>query len=276
MYRKIEVKTWSDAKFRALSPIPPCAQGLWFYLLTGPHTGPIPGLFRAGRAAMAEDLGWSLEAFDKAFAEVFAKGMVKADFEARIVWLPNAFKHNKPASPNVILSWKDELDILPECGVKAEAVASMHAEARGMGVPYLIAFERIINIPAGTKSLPKASPKPFRKASTKTMPNQEQEQEQEQDKRKRGVDKPHRPTFQRPSVDEVSAYCRERGNQVDASRFVDFYEAKGWKIGKNSMSDWRAAVRTWERSELKKDATGSSVERWLAEQEEKERQHAST
>lgn len=51
-----------------------------------------------------------------------------------------------------------------------------------------------------------------------------------------------------PSVEEVAAYCRERGNNVDAQRFVDFYTSKGWQIGKEPMRDWRACVRTWERN----------------------------
>lgn len=52
-----------------------------------------------------------------------------------------------------------------------------------------------------------------------------------------------------PSADEVRAYCKERGNSVDAERFVDFYNAKGWMVGKNKMKDWKAAVRTWERQD---------------------------
>lgn len=55
--------------------------------------------------------------------------------------------------------------------------------------------------------------------------------------------------FTPPSVEEVTDYCRERGNIVDPQTFVDFYSAKGWKIGSNSMKDWRAAVRTWEKRE---------------------------
>ena len=55
------------------------------------------------------------------------------------------------------------------------------------------------------------------------------------------------PRFSPPSVDEVRAYCRERGNRVDPERFVDFYASKGWKVGKNPMADWKACVRTWER-----------------------------
>ena len=52
-------------------------------------------------------------------------------------------------------------------------------------------------------------------------------------------------------MDDVRAYCTERGNSVDPQSFVDFYESKGWMIGKNKMKDWKAAVRTWERSETK-------------------------
>ena len=53
--------------------------------------------------------------------------------------------------------------------------------------------------------------------------------------------------FTPPSVEEVAAYCQERGNGVDASRFVDFYSSKGWMVGKSRMKDWKAAVRNWER-----------------------------
>jgi hypothetical protein len=45
----------------------------------------------------------------------------------------------------------------------------------------------------------------------------------------------------------VTDYCQERGNKVDPQRFVDFYEAKGWKVGNTPMKDWKAAVRTWEQ-----------------------------
>lgn len=53
--------------------------------------------------------------------------------------------------------------------------------------------------------------------------------------------------FDPPTVEQVREYCEERGNYVDADRFVDFYSAKGWMVGKNRMKDWKAAVRTWER-----------------------------
>lgn len=55
--------------------------------------------------------------------------------------------------------------------------------------------------------------------------------------------------FTPPTYEEVENYCLENNYTVNAERFVDFYEAKGWLIGKNKMKDWKAAVRTWERKQ---------------------------
>lgn len=68
-------------------------------------------------------------------------------------------------------------------------------------------------------------------------------------KREGTAGKPPRSRFVPPAVEEVAEYCRERGNGIDAERFVDYYTARGWIIGKGKMKDWRAAVRTWERNE---------------------------
>lgn len=51
--------------------------------------------------------------------------------------------------------------------------------------------------------------------------------------------------FTPPTADQVSAYAQETGRSIDAQRFVDFYAAKGWKVGTTPMKDWRAAVRNW-------------------------------
>ena len=61
--------------------------------------------------------------------------------------------------------------------------------------------------------------------------------------------KESRSKFQKPTLSEVSDYCRERGNRIDPAEFIDHYESNGWMVGKNHMKDWRAAVRTWEKRE---------------------------
>ena len=67
--------------------------------------------------------------------------------------------------------------------------------------------------------------------------------------------------FVPPTVDEVEIYCLERGNHVNPQRFVDYYQSKGWMIGKNApMKDWRASVRLWERSEITKKEYQQEIE----------------
>ena len=61
--------------------------------------------------------------------------------------------------------------------------------------------------------------------------------------------------FIKPSVEEINIYCKERSNDVEAESFFDFYESKGWLVGKTKMKDWKAAVRNWERSNIKMEST---------------------
>ena len=55
--------------------------------------------------------------------------------------------------------------------------------------------------------------------------------------------------FKKPTIQEIIDYCVERNNRVDANRFYDFYTSKGWKVGNQSMKDWKAAIRNWERKQ---------------------------
>jgi hypothetical protein len=103
-----------------------------------------------GRAGMAELLGWSTEAFGKAFDEVSAQGMVKADFElAPLAFISNAVKHNPPQSPNVVKSWRGTWSDLPECPLKLEIWQALKAFLDGMGEAFREAF---------AESCPKPSP----------------------------------------------------------------------------------------------------------------------
>ena len=163
-YRTIDVRIWGDKKFRALSHLKPSGQGLFLYLLTNPNTNSIPGLYRAGVAAMAEELGWSTEGFAEAFDELIQNDLIKADLKSRVIFIPNAIKYNKPQSPNVIKSWVSHWDEIPECDLKAYAHDILYAFIQTLGKAFLEAFELAIS-----------------KASRKIMPNQEQEQEQKQE-----------------------------------------------------------------------------------------------
>ena len=58
--------------------------------------------------------------------------------------------------------------------------------------------------------------------------------------------------FVKPTLDDIFDYCSERQNNVDYQKFYDYYSSNGWKVGKNPMKDWKAAVRTWEKNEAPK------------------------
>lgn len=60
--------------------------------------------------------------------------------------------------------------------------------------------------------------------------------------------KPKTTKFVKPTVEQIKAYCQERNNNIDPQYFFDYYEGKGWLIGKTPMKDWKAAVRTWEKN----------------------------
>ena len=55
--------------------------------------------------------------------------------------------------------------------------------------------------------------------------------------------------FQKPTIEEIRQYCQEKGYNVDAEQFFNFYESKGWVVGKSPMKNWRAAVSTWNKRE---------------------------
>ena len=57
--------------------------------------------------------------------------------------------------------------------------------------------------------------------------------------------------FTKPDIDEIRAYCLERKNNVDPNLWLDHYISNDWKVGKNAMKDWKAAVRTWEKSSFR-------------------------
>lgn len=103
-----------------------------------------------------------------------------------------------------------------------------------------------------TKSSTKEVQKQY-KSSTKEVQKEDINRYKTKTKKEKDISNDiSKKSFAPPTVDEVREYCRSRNNFVDPERFVDFYSAKGWMVGKNKMKDWKAAVRTWERNDGRK------------------------
>lgn len=91
---------------------------------------------------------------------------------------------------------------------------------------------------------------------TNSNTEKEKEKEKEEDKEKDKDNK--RKRFKPPTLEEVQAYCIERNNNIDPKHFIDYYTSNGWKVGKNNMKDWKAAVRTWERNNFSRPAKANT------------------
>lgn len=83
--------------------------------------------------------------------------------------------------------------------------------------------------------------------------------DRERDRKNSAGAKRRAPHFSPPSLQEVQKYCKERGNNIDAESFIDFYESKGWMVGSSKMKNWKAAVRTWENREKKVKGNGKEL-----------------
>lgn len=167
-YRKVHVRMWNDEKFKALSCASPNGQTLWIYLLTGPHTTILPGLFQAGELQLAERLGWHINAFRRCFAEIADQGMAVAEWPAHLVWLPNGLEYGEPDNPNQAKGWGLALDELPECNLRTVDIQAIRRFLQPLGKGLLAAFENGLANGSRNPSV-----------------NQDQEQEQETDQEKK-------------------------------------------------------------------------------------------
>ena len=158
-YRKVETKIWNDARFLSLSAHGKLA---YLFILTHPHMTAL-GAMRTTIPGLTFELP---DAPAKAFREVFAKGLAQADEKACMVWLPKFLYYNTPESPNVVRSWTNAFDLLPDCELKVKLLYTMKDFTEGLTEGFGQAFREGFG-----EALAKSSPK--------TSPIQEPEQEQD-------------------------------------------------------------------------------------------------
>lgn len=70
-----------------------------------------------------------------------------------------------------------------------------------------------------------------------------------------------------PTVEDVKSYCVERNNSIDPQHFIDYYQTRGWAIGKNKVKDWKACIRTWEKRNSSKLSGIEQLEKEWANEE---------
>ncbi len=206
-YRKISVQIWNDQKFRQLSDD---GKLVFIFVLTHPHMSAIGGM-RGTTEGLAAELKWSPKRLSEAFREATERDMVRYDEEACLMILPNFIKHNRPESPNVVVSWQKAFEEMPESYLKFELFQCIERQSAALPDTFAKAFGSL------------------REAFAKSMPNQEQEQEQEQEKEIVGAAAPVR--------------SRSRAKEDDAEaeeKFAEFWEAYPRKENrKKALAAWK-------------------------------------
>lgn len=194
-YRKVSVRIWGDRKFRELSQN---AQLLFFYLLTGPETTNIPGIvLTCPEIAGSRIWGFDtvsgthsirfpdgplevVERSEKAFAELEKIGLIKTDRSAKIVWLPNAIRHNQPDGPCQVLGWKKVWPELPDSDLIPYIIEEFTDHFHGRGKALREAWAKVLKSDdRGFDTVSGTVPNTPRGPTLEGPRDQEQEQDQD-------------------------------------------------------------------------------------------------
>lgn len=209
-YRKIDPRIWNDAKFSSLSSE---AKLLFMYLLTTPAMTMI-GAIPMRASAVAEELGLDAKRYAIRYRELSDVGIVEYD-ERGLFWVKNFLKYNPPDNPKVVLSWRNSIDLLPECPLLSKVLGSAKSHCFQRGEGYAEAFRKCMTY-GMTYGMANGIAYP--------MAYQEQEQEQEQEYIN---DATHHSSFspendaQRSSVEKISQ--PQKALQIPYEKIVELY-----------------------------------------------------
>lgn len=211
VYRNIQTTFWTDAK--VADEFTPEDKYFYLYLFTNPHTN-LCGCYEISRKQMSWETGYSIETIDR-LIERFATvhEVIRFDQDTRELLLINWHKYNWTSSVKFRKPLLKQIESI-KCSKFKDFLMEIYKDTDTVSIPYQYGMDTTVTV-----------------SVTDTV--------SDTNKKKR--------KFTPPSVDEVRAYCNERGNGVDPEQFVAFYTSKGWKVGNNPMKDWKAAVITWEK-----------------------------
>ena len=209
------------------------------YLLTNPHTSQL-GIYELSISTMSNETGYNRDVV-KVLLDRFQNkyDVIRYSFVTGEIAIKNYLKHS------IIKGGKPVYDCLLK-------------EAKMVDDRSLLSY---IYNSLSNKQIDNITVIDFLNYIEKEISNKEINNNNNDNDNERIVDESSK-RFIPPTVDMVSEYCLERKNSVDPEEFVDFYTSKGWLIGKNKMKDWKAAVRTWERSSKPKKKETNVFDEW--------------
>lgn len=208
-YRTVHISFWTDPKVD--DDFTPEDKYFYLYLLTNPHTN-ICGCYEISMKQMVRETGYNEDTAKRLLNRMeYTHNVIQYDASTKEVFIPRWGKYN----------WFNSKDTM--AGV-AKVVSCIKSERFR---------EAIIQGPLmGVYTPPQGG---GGTSDTVTVTDTVTDTVSVKSKH--------------PTLEEVKAYCKERGNKVDPERWFDYYTSNGWKVGRAPMKDWKASVRNWERTE---------------------------
>lgn len=216
VYRNIQISFWTDAK--VADEFTPEDKYFYLYLFTNPHTN-LCGCYEISRKQVSWETGYSIDTVDRLIDRfVRIHKVILFSKDTKELLLLNWYKYNWTTSDKFRKPLLKEIESI-KCSEFKDYLSKMY-EGDTVSVPYAYGTDTTVTV-----------------SVTDTVSDSVLE---------KGTSKKQR--FTKPTVEDVKAYCLERKNNVDANKFIDYYESNGWMVGRNKMKDWKAAVRSWERN----------------------------
>lgn len=138
-----------------------------------------------------------------------------------------------------------------ECGYSNQMLANRWGWSRGKVTRFLLYLENEKMIQQKKVSnfniIKVLNFENFQNDTTNDTTNGHQMIQQTDTIKKDKKEKKEKNYFVIPKIEEIKNYCNERNNKINPLQFYDYYQSKGWMVGKNKMKDWKAAIRTWEQ-----------------------------
>ena len=219
--RVVDTQFWNDDK--VVDFFSPEDKLFMLYLMTNPHTTQL-GIYAINEKVMAFELGYSLDTINVLLDRFENKyKIIKYCKETKEIAIKNYLKYS------IVRGGKPVEDLLTKeiSQVKNKSLMKF-------------VYENVINYSNINESV-------------KNILNNYNDNDNDNEKSYHDTLDDTSKRFKKPTIEEIEKYCKERNNGINANKFYDFYETKGWYVGKNKMKDWKACIRTWEQHDNKKD-----------------------
>lgn len=211
IYRNVHISFWEDTK--VIDEMTPEDRYFMLYLLTNPHTNLI-GCYEISFRQISNEVGYTAEQVENLINRMQNNHkIILYSKETKEILIKNWYKYNWTRSDKLLKAVEESIKY-----VKNKKMLEMLMNT------VKVYSTDTVSIPYGY---------PMDTSDTDTVTDTV------------SINK-NRSKFIIPSVEEITAYCKERKNNINAEKFFDFYESKGWVVGKTKMKDWKACIRTWE------------------------------